>query len=116
IEINFNNYQEFDFAEKQGINFDFQYNGTLLKNIKNQNHNANQIENITLDFSDLTQNKWFLNDYQILWGNDSTSKLEISNIKFIENDEDKVMKSENGLLRVLDLCQIGGTRLYISNN
>lgn len=118
LEIEFSNFKDFDFEEKSGLRFNLEYNPTLLEN---KSSFINKTENKYYEvrellFSDLIDSKWLLPNYQVLWGNDSTSRLIINNVEFIQNDEDKVINISSGLLRVLDLCQIGGTRLYKSNN
>lgn len=117
IEITLDNFKNFDLNEKQGIIFDLVYNTTLLESNRNYSiYGDLAFENITLRFDELIDSKWILSDYQTLWGNDSTSKITIDDMKFIENDEVKVVNIDEGLLRVIDLCQIGGTRLYLSGS
>ncbi len=119
IIIELENYEDFNLNDKEGISFQLSYNSTLLEN-KNENvmidSNNRTLEDYELKFSDLINNKWQLENYKILWGNDSTSALKLENIKFIFDDTNKVVKSTDGLLRVLDLCQIGGTRLYFTGD
>jgi len=118
IEINLNSFDKFDFNDKKGISFKLSYNPTLLKTqSKDYIYNNSLVyEDYTLMFDDLKNNKWIIPQNTILWGNDSTTNLTISEVKFIEEDETKIVKITNGVLTVLDLCQIGGTRLYKSNN
>lgn len=117
IIIELENYEDFSLNEKEGISFQLSYNSTLLDN-GNENviidSNNRNVEDFELKFSNLVNKQWKLENYKILWGNDSTSTLKIDNLKFIVDDENKVVKSTDGLLRVLDLCQIGGTRLYFA--
>lgn len=118
LNINLISYDKFDFKEKQGLKFKLSYNPSLLKTSNNDllYNNGLMYENYTLNFDELKNNKWTIFPNTVLWGNDSTSELNISDIEFIENDETKIIDFTNGLLRVIDLCQIGGTRLYKSHN
>lgn len=117
INISLLDFQNVDLTEKEGIRFDLVYNSTLLKRNVNYNYdNYLAIENVELKFDELIDNNWVLDDFQILWGNDSTSEISIKNIEFILNDENKISNVTPGILRVLDLCIAGGTRLYYSSN
>lgn len=118
IEINLNSYDKFDFNDKKGISFKLSYNPSLLKTQNNNYISTNDItiEKHILYFDDLIYNKWIIPQNTILWGNDSTTNLTLSEVKFIEHDETKIVNITNGVLIVLDLCQIGGTRLYKLDN
>ena len=118
IEINLNSFDKFDFNDKKGISFKLSYNPTLLKT-QNKDYlynNSLVYEDYTLMFEDMKNNKWIIPQNTILWGNDSTTNLTLSEVIFIEQDETKIVNLTNGVLTVLDLCQIGGTRLYKLNN
>lgn len=118
LEIELSDFKDFDFDEKKGIVFNLSYNPTLLENKSSVIKNDDNLyyEQKVLLFEDLINSKWLLPNYQVLWGNDSTSQLTISDVMFIQDDEDKVVTITEGLLRVLDLCQVSGTRLYLSDN
>lgn len=94
------------------IDFRISYNSTLLDyNGSRSTTKINGYETVYFEDFDVTQ-PVLDGEFQVLWGNDSTSTIDVE----IPNEEEyATLIVGDGLLRILDLCQEGGTRLFFSN-
>lgn len=109
INIPINIYSNFAY---DSLSFSIEYNKTLLEYI-GDNPSETILNNEIVYFENINNSITELSEFRILWGNDSTSNIEINDINLV-TDEEYFSDTENGLLRVLDLCYEGGVRLYFA--
>jgi|GEM_PF-2737425 len=103
--------------EISGFNFTLKYNPTLMYPISQNNIKEKRVGEIDLEIPI----EYLLNNFnnsvrfKALWGNDSTTTISFLKIEPFEQNKKLEGKSNDGLLRILDLCHAGGTRLFINS-
>lgn len=99
-----------------GFNFTLKYNPTLMYPISENMIIDKRVGEIDFSISkdNLLNNNKNIITFKALWGNDSTSAIEFKDISPFDDTKTLEGKSNDGLLRILDLCYAGGTRLFIN--
>lgn len=97
----------------ESISLQLKYNKHILEYLGNNQTEIDEDFEI-VNFDGINNDNNILSEFRVLWGNDSVTSIEISSINVINPQGDYLPESNSGLVRVLDLCYEGGTRLYFA--
>ena len=103
------------FDNYDGLIVSINYNPTLLRYLNIPENEIISDGRAYLDLQLLNSDyddAWTNHTFKVLWGNDSVSTVVIDSVSLINSEDPKFYSTQDGLIRILDLCEAGGTRLF----